>query len=110
MSLKSARELWQAGQSEQALVAAWGAYDANPDGHGEKILVAQILRDEPERITAERAPALVTLLSDSRIDPGALSRAGWLHLERDSDVLASASPQETARKLENNGLALNLLR
>ncbi|HXC55893.1 MAG TPA: methyltransferase [Rhizomicrobium sp.] len=108
MSVATALALWQEGRSREALAEAWAAYDAAPDGRAEKVLAARILKEYPEALTADRVPALLALLGDRDINPGALSAAGWRHLRRDSDLL-DAAPEAMARRLEASPLALALL-
>jgi SAM-dependent methyltransferase len=104
-----ARVHWEADRLDDALASAWQAYDAAPDEHAAKIMVARLLRASPKSIAAEREVALQRLLRDPQIDPGAISEAGWHLLLRTSDLFASGDPQFVATWLESSALALALL-
>ena len=111
MSLDEARTLRREGRVAEALALAWKAYDEAPQGRAETSLVAHLLRDDPELLTAARAPSLRGLLVDPAVDPTAVSAAGWRHLLRDTELFAPGRDAETiAMELEANPLALTLLR
>jgi 2-polyprenyl-3-methyl-5-hydroxy-6-metoxy-1,4-benzoquinol methylase len=108
MSLDAARAYWKDGAIPDALRAALAAHDASP-GLAEKVLLARIYRDAPDLLTADRVSLLTDLLTQTEIDPAAVSGAGWRHLLRTTGM-ATAAPEETARHLEESTLALTLLR
>ncbi|MEI9888767.1 MAG: class I SAM-dependent methyltransferase [Rhizomicrobium sp.] len=107
MTAASAKALWEEGQTEQALEAAWTGFAGGDVAAG--ITAAQILREEPALLKAEHAEALRALLTHPNISPGAVSAAGWLYLRTGTDLFAGTS-EDIAPRLERDALALTLLR
>jgi SAM-dependent methyltransferase len=75
-----------------------------------KIHLARLIRNAPADVPFDRAPDLLRLLTDKDIDPENISPAGWHLLERHGDLFTSDDPALFAARLEQNELALSLLR
>jgi 2-polyprenyl-3-methyl-5-hydroxy-6-metoxy-1,4-benzoquinol methylase len=110
MDAAQAKALWEAGDTEGGLEAAWAVFDATGDPEA-KLLIGRILRADHGALTATRAMMLAPLLSDPEVDPGMVSAAGWKYLLRDTDLFApECDPAALAARLEHHALALTLLR
>jgi 2-polyprenyl-3-methyl-5-hydroxy-6-metoxy-1,4-benzoquinol methylase len=110
--MKTARAHWEADRLDCALADAWKAYDAAPEEHAAKVLVARILMASPTSITADRGSALRRLLCDRDIDPRVIAPAGWHYILQTSDLFsadAMADPAVMAKRLEANEFARELL-
>ncbi len=108
-----AHALEASGRPQEALAAAWSALTAAPGSRAAKGLVARLLRDNPDLVTADMAQSLRGLLADPQVDPGYIGAAGWRLLLRESALLRAgiaADPRDLATWLEHCGLALDLLR
>ena len=109
-----AQAYWSAGDFEAAAAAAWRAHDAVPHDRWGKALLAELLCYVPGTITADRAAALLRLLTDPEIEPECISNAGWILLHRTAELPEVATSdlefKNLAARLENLHLALTLLR
>lgn len=109
-----AQAYWSAGDFEAAAAAAWRAHDAVPHDRRGKALLAELLCYVPGTITADRAAALLRLLTDPEIEPECISNAGWILLHRTAELPEVATSdfefKNLAARLENLHLALTLLR
>jgi SAM-dependent methyltransferase len=105
---------WSAGHFEAAAAAAWRAHDAVPQDCRGKALLAELLCYVPSTITADRAGALIRLLTDPEIEPEWVSNAGWILLQRTAGLTELATSdlelEDLAARFENLDLALTLLR
>ena len=111
-SKSAARGHEAAGRAGEALAAAWVALDAAPDDQEAKARVTRLLDENPDLITADRAPLLYRLLADSNVDPSCIGAAGWTHLLREAEILragAEANPADIGHWLETNTFAQRLL-
>ena len=109
MSLPQARALWRAGRADEALAAAWAAYDAAPHGLAQKQFLTGLLQDHAHVPAADRAAGLLSLANDPDIDPASISTAGWSLVVVRHDIFRRAPPMEIAARLDANDLALALL-
>jgi SAM-dependent methyltransferase len=75
--LAAARGAQAGGRPEDALAAAWRAFDLAPDDLDTKRLLGRLLRNHPKLARAERREALTRLLIDPQLDPTHISSAGW---------------------------------
>ena len=95
---------------DEALAAAWRAYDCDPSGPRVRRLLARVLHERPSAVPAERMPVIESLLSDEEIDPDWIAPSGWLCLK--GGILsrdAAADLPALARGVEASALARLLL-
>jgi SAM-dependent methyltransferase len=99
-----------AGRAGDALTGAWQLLDAAPDSRRAKLLVIDILHEHPELATPDRKCALQRLLNDPTVDPQSVAHAGWRILRETNMAIPVPAPEATARWLENDEFAQNLLK
>jgi SAM-dependent methyltransferase len=108
-----AQAYWSAGEFEAATGAAWRAHDAVPHDRRGKALLAELLCYAPSTVTADRATALISLLTDPEIEPEWISNAGWILVQRTAGLPEVATNdlelENFSARLENLDLALTLL-
>ena len=111
-SIRAALALESSEQVEEALSLAWALLDAAPDAPAIKALIARLLDDRPELITADRESSVARLLVDPRVDPRFIGAAGWALIRRGKAFPrtgSAADPEEMAGWLEGAGFARTLL-
>lgn len=111
--LRNAREFWKQDRSNDALDAAWAAFDLAPDDCATKAFLVQLLQFYPARLQADRRAAYLRLLTDRKVEPDLINTAGWQLLLRSYPLAENAADtvlEALTTDLERDELALALLR
>jgi SAM-dependent methyltransferase len=95
---------------DEALAAAWRAFDFAPADLDVKRLLSRLLRNHPELARTERREDLIRLLIDPQIDPILAASAGWHAFLADEKVpTAAEAPEALAAWADADPLAHHLL-
>lgn len=111
--LLSAWNCWRQNQLEAALDAVWAAFALAPNECAPKALAAKLLRYHPDMLCSERRADYLRLLTDRKVEPDPIGKAGWRLLLRSHRIAANASEaaiEALTAELEVDELALTLLR
>lgn len=100
----------RAGRPDVAITGAWQLFDASPGNQQVKLLLLELLKQNSELATPANKLALQSLLNDPAIDPREVAPAGWSILRREIPSIVGTSAEATARWLETEDFARNLLR
>src|SRR5262249_27470243 len=96
---------------DDALAAAWRAYDADPEEGRTRRLIAGLMHERVLAVPPERDAVIARLLADDDIDPDSVAPTGWLCLKRDAALFGDAADLAVvAQRLEASVLAHRLLR
>jgi len=110
---RRARECWSQDRPQDALDAAWAAFDLAPDDCATKAFLAELLQHYPAQLQADRRAAYLRLLTDQKVEPNLIGTAGWhllLRSHRLAENAADVALEALIKYLERDELALTLLR
>ena len=100
----------RAGRPDIAIAGAWQLFEAAPSNQRLKLLLLELLKEDSELAAPDSALALQSLLNDPTIDPREVAPSAWAIVRKEAAPILKLSPEATARWLEADDSAQNLLR